>query len=226
LVGLIPARSTATSDRIRQTVALLGRRAYALAPERLVELCLGGSISLDEARWSVAASPELSLAEDMVVDRSAMDRVGDIRSRALGHCADTAHGYSFVPIASRGAIELTYTVDAAGVSVAVRPIRLAPGFTQLGTILNEQSAALDDFADAIQTRGGPPFPNWVSVEGSWGRLRSASLGVEWSAPVIAGAELHAGRELIRPDFDSTGLDYLLPANFAGPPYHVNVQAAR
>jgi hypothetical protein len=64
LVGLIPARSAATSDRIRQTVALLGRRGYALAPERLAELCLGGSIPPDEVRWSVAASPKLSLAED------------------------------------------------------------------------------------------------------------------------------------------------------------------
>jgi hypothetical protein len=225
LWSLISARSRATSDRIRQTVALLGRRAYALAPVRLVELCLGGSISPDEVRWSVAASRELSLAEDIVVGRSAMDRVGDIRSRALGHCADAAHGYSFVPIASRGAIEVTYTVDAAGVSVAVRPIRLAPGFTLVG-ILNEQSAAFDDFANAIQTLVGPRFPNWVSVEGSWGRLRSASLGVEWSAPIIAGAELHAGRELIRPDFDWTGLDYLFPANFAGTTYHVNMQEAR
>jgi cellulose synthase/poly-beta-1,6-N-acetylglucosamine synthase-like glycosyltransferase len=138
---------------------------------------------------------------------------------------DAAHDYSFVPIASRGAIEVTYTVDATGVSVVVRPIRLASGFTQVG-ILNEQSAAFDDFADATQTLVGPHFPNWVAVEGSWGRLRSASLGVEWSAPVIAGAELHAGRELIRPDFDWAGLDYLFPANFAGTAYHVNVQEAK
>ncbi|MHB8500559.1 MAG: hypothetical protein ACYDHE_06370 [Candidatus Acidiferrales bacterium] len=90
MVDLIPAPSTATSDRIRQTVALLGRRGYALTPERLAELCLGGSISPAEVRWSVAASPELSLAEDMVVDRSAMHRVGDIRSRAIGHGVDAA----------------------------------------------------------------------------------------------------------------------------------------
>jgi hypothetical protein len=75
-----------------------------------------------------------------------------------------------------------------------------------------------------QTLVGPRFPNWVSLDGSWGRLRSESLGVEWSAP--EGAELHAGRELIRPDFDWAGLDYLVPARFAGTTYHVNVQEAR
>jgi hypothetical protein len=78
------------SDRIRQTVALLGRRGYALSPERLGQVCLGGSLSPDEVRWSVAAIPDLSLADGLVVDRSALSRVPDIRSRALGHGADAA----------------------------------------------------------------------------------------------------------------------------------------
>jgi cellulose synthase/poly-beta-1,6-N-acetylglucosamine synthase-like glycosyltransferase len=138
---------------------------------------------------------------------------------------DAAHTYSFVPIASRGAIEVTYTVDATGVSVAVRPSWLAPGFTQVA-ILNEQSAAFDDFADAKQTLVRHSFPNWVVVDGSWGRLRSGDLSVEWSAPAIAGAELHAGRELIAPDFNWAGLDYLFPATFKGTDYHINVQEAR
>jgi hypothetical protein len=85
LVGLIPARSTATSDRIRRTVELLGRRGYALSPERLAEVCLGGPISPDEVRWSVAASGNLVVAERLVVDTSALGRVAEIRSRALGH---------------------------------------------------------------------------------------------------------------------------------------------
>jgi Glycosyltransferase like family 2 len=138
---------------------------------------------------------------------------------------DAAHGYSFVPVASRGAIEVTYTVDTTGVSVVVRPIWVEPGFSQVG-ILNEQSAAFDDYADAIQTLSGPGFPNWVSVEGGWGRLRSASLKVEWSTPAIAGAELHAGRELISSDFNWAGLDYLFPPSFTGTSYHINVQEAR
>jgi hypothetical protein len=85
LVGLIPARSTATSDRVRRTVALLGRRGYALSPERLAEVCLGGPISPDEVRWSVAASRNLVISEGLVVDTSTLGSVAEIRSRALGH---------------------------------------------------------------------------------------------------------------------------------------------
>jgi len=88
LIGLISTRSSATSDRIRRTVALLERRGYALSPERLGEVCLGGSISPDEVRWSVATAGDLFLADGLVVDRSALDRVADIRSRTLGHGSD------------------------------------------------------------------------------------------------------------------------------------------
>jgi hypothetical protein len=138
---------------------------------------------------------------------------------------DKAHNYAFQPVASRGAIEVTYTIDDTGVSVSVRTIWLAPGFSRVG-ILNEQSAAFDDFADSSQTLIGSSFPNWVAVSGSWGRLRAAGLGVEWSIPAIAGAELHAGRELAPPDFNWAGLDYLFPAGFAGATYHINLQEAR
>jgi hypothetical protein len=90
LVGLISSRSRATSDRIRRTVALLGRRGYALSVERLADLCLGGSISPDEVRRSVAATHDLVLARDLVVDRSQMHRAGEIQARALGHPTDAA----------------------------------------------------------------------------------------------------------------------------------------
>jgi hypothetical protein len=90
LIGLVSTPSLATSDRIRRTVALLGRRGYALSPERLGEVCLGGPIPPDEVRWSVAAADDLTLAEGLVVDRSALDRVAGIRSRALGHADDAA----------------------------------------------------------------------------------------------------------------------------------------
>jgi hypothetical protein len=90
LIGLVSTQSSATSDRIRQTVALLGRRGYALSPDRLGEVCLGGSISPDEVRWSVAATDDLSLADGLVIHRSELGRVADIRSRALGHDVDGA----------------------------------------------------------------------------------------------------------------------------------------
>jgi hypothetical protein len=88
LIGLVS--TPIASDRLRRTVALLGRRGYALSPERLGEVCLGGAISPDEVRWSVAATDELTLVDGLVVHRSALGRVADIRSRALGHGADAA----------------------------------------------------------------------------------------------------------------------------------------
>jgi hypothetical protein len=93
-------------------------------------------------------------------------------------------------------------------------------------ILNEQSASFDDFADQSRTLLGVGIGSWVAVEGSWARLRSAELGVEWSVPALPGADLHGGRELIPPGFDWAGLDYF----FTTPPttltYQINVQAAR
>lgn len=90
MIGSLSTRTSGTSDRIRQTVALLGRRGYAVGPERLAQVCLGGPISPDVVRWSVAAAGDLTLAGGLVVDRSALDRVADIRTRALGHGTDAA----------------------------------------------------------------------------------------------------------------------------------------
>jgi hypothetical protein len=91
LVGLIQSRDDragSVQDRIRQTVALLGRRGYALGAERLGALCLGGSLSPREVQWAVAASPDLVIADDLVLDHSELHRSGHIRARAQGHRAD------------------------------------------------------------------------------------------------------------------------------------------
>ena len=138
---------------------------------------------------------------------------------------DAARSYAFVPIASRGSIEVTYTVDSSGVSIAVHVLVLAPGYTEVG-ILNEQSAAFTDFAEPGHTFIGADFGNWVPAVGDYARLRSANLGVEWSVPPLSGAQLHAGRELVRPDFNWAGLDYIFPAPFTNATYHINVQEAR
>jgi hypothetical protein len=71
-------------------VALLARRGYALGPERLGELCIGGPISAREVRWTVAACRDLTIAYELVVDRSSLTRAAQIRARAAGHHADAA----------------------------------------------------------------------------------------------------------------------------------------
>jgi hypothetical protein len=90
LVGLIStdARSAAVQDRVRRTVALLARRGYALGAERLAGLCIGGAISVREVRWTVAADPDLVIADDLVLSRAELGRAGQIRSRARDHGTD------------------------------------------------------------------------------------------------------------------------------------------
>jgi hypothetical protein len=83
-----PASSTSESERVRQTVALLRRRGYALTPRRLGELCLGGPLPEAGVRWAVAAGQCLAIAGTLVVDRSDLHRAGDINRRALAHATD------------------------------------------------------------------------------------------------------------------------------------------
>lgn len=116
MLNLIQSRSTVPSDRIRATVALLARRGYALVPERVAELCLGGSIAPDLVRWSVAASPDLFLAEGLVVDRSSLGRAGAIRSRAIAHHTEVNH---YVEMTRRFVTALvTYAPFIRSVSIA------------------------------------------------------------------------------------------------------------
>jgi hypothetical protein len=116
LVGLIPSRSTATPDRIRKTVALLARRGYALSPQRLAELCLGGSISPEEVRWATAANPDLILVEDVVVDPTSLTRVDEIRSRAACHGADAE---SYIEMTRR------FVRDLVAIAPFIRSVSIA-----------------------------------------------------------------------------------------------------
>jgi hypothetical protein len=78
------------SERVRRTVALLARRGYALAPERLGEICLGGPLTGSAVRWAVAASPDLREIESLVVDAGSLDRVAHICGRAAAHSHEAA----------------------------------------------------------------------------------------------------------------------------------------
>jgi hypothetical protein len=92
--------------------------------------------------------------------------------------------------------------------------------------LNEQSGAFNDLADASRTLIGDKLGPWEPVTGSWARLRSGSLGVEWSQSVLEGADLRAGREVAPPRFDWAGLDYVFGPDFTGATYTITVGRAR
>jgi hypothetical protein len=107
--------------------------------------------------------------------------------------------------------------------VEVMAPRLAPGWDQL-IVLNEQSSQFDDLADGSQTRTGDSFGAWLPVSGSWARLRSGRLGVEWELPAPPpGAGFQAGRELQPPDLDWSGLEYRFGPGFKGFTYDLNVR---
>ena len=84
-VGYLGERSTAVSDRVRRTIALLRRRGYAVTPARLGEVCLGGPISEAQVRWTVAADPDLEIAENLVVERRDAGRAQALLSRSQAH---------------------------------------------------------------------------------------------------------------------------------------------
>jgi hypothetical protein len=88
VIGHSPAQSSSTSERVRRTVALLSRRGFALDAGRLASTCLGGALAEQDVRWAVAASPELTFAQDLVVLRSDGTRAVAIRSRAAAHATD------------------------------------------------------------------------------------------------------------------------------------------
>ncbi len=115
-IGYSPDRSASTSERVLQTVGLLQRRGYALTPQRLGALCLGGELSEAEVRWAVAAAPELKLAGDLVVERDAAWRAGEIRSRAEAHDSEAA---PYLPMTTRFVRSLVAAAPfIRGVSVA------------------------------------------------------------------------------------------------------------
>jgi hypothetical protein len=75
----------AAPERVARTVALLRRRGYALSPARLGAMCAGGPLPEQEVRRAVAASRDLTVLHDLVVERLNMPRLNEIRSRADGH---------------------------------------------------------------------------------------------------------------------------------------------
>jgi hypothetical protein len=86
-----PHLDMGTSDRIVRSVALLRRRGYALKPDRLAQLCLGGPVSEADVRWTAAASSELAIVHDLVIERRGAGQAAAISDRASGHDAHATH---------------------------------------------------------------------------------------------------------------------------------------
>lgn len=139
-----------------------------------------------------------------------------------GMADDTA----FLPAPSRGAIEVTYRATGRDLDVSVRVLNIDPGYREL-LLMNEQSAAFDDYADSTRTLVGASVGSWTPVRGDWARFRSGALGLEWSLPRLGDASgFHAARESRAPGIDFSGLEYSFGPGFSGADYTVKVGDAR
>jgi hypothetical protein len=131
----------------------------------------------------------------------------------------------FDPVPSRGRVSVDYRTDGDQLHVQVRADGLT-GFDRL-VLLNEESAAFDDYADAAQGRGGAAIGPAQEVRGGWARLRSASLGAEFmleqagASTMLAGRELDPGRGL-----DWSGVSYQFGAGFTSVSYDITFRRAR
>jgi hypothetical protein len=90
LLDYSPALKSGVSERLRRSVALLRRRGYALTPDRLGAMCLGGPLAEDQVRWAVAAAGELAIVRGIVIERESVPRIDEIRDRAVGHAEAAA----------------------------------------------------------------------------------------------------------------------------------------
>jgi hypothetical protein len=116
LIGHSPAQTTSTSERVRRTVALISRRGFALGPEQLGRLCLGGVVTADDVRWAVAATPDLTLAHDLVVERADTLRARDIRTRADAHGSDAPHYLEMTARFVRTLVELAPFIRSVSIA--------------------------------------------------------------------------------------------------------------
>ena len=93
----VVARGTTARSRLRETAELLGERGFAVTPERLAALCLGGPAGRAELARALAAG-ELDLEDGLAVAPGRRALAAPSRRRADRHRADSA---AFVPEAQR-----------------------------------------------------------------------------------------------------------------------------
>jgi hypothetical protein len=80
-----PDRRPALRERDEATAALVERRGYALSPERLGQLCLGGPVAAAEVLAVVADGHRLALREGLVVTHRQAEAAPAIAARARSH---------------------------------------------------------------------------------------------------------------------------------------------
>jgi hypothetical protein len=214
------ARSDDAHGRDRGKTAPLGRGAYlARDGSGLAGGGLGFGLPVLQAPdgwWFPAtAGPPRAVAGgwEQEFDLSLRE-VDDARGQFL----------RFQPGPDQGRAIVTYRPTPGRLHVHLRIEGLSPEVRRV-VVLNEESAAFDDAADARQTLRGSRIGSWTPVSGSWARLRSDRLGVEWEIDRPASAsEFVAARER-RPasGIDFSGLEMVFGPAFTGVEYDVRVR---
>jgi hypothetical protein len=109
----------------------------------------------------------------------------------LGYSGSRFLGFQAVPV--RGHLTVDYRLAGDRLLVTASTVDLGSQ-TEI-VLLNEESAAFDDVADARATHLGAGIGPARPLTGGWARLRSASLGLEWAIERPPAASMTAGREL-------------------------------
>jgi hypothetical protein len=144
------------------------------------------------------------------------------------HEVDDASGafVGFAPAASHGQVRVTYRLTGGGLRVQVRVLELAAGVQQV-VLLNEESAAFDDYADPSGTRRGDAIGSRTAVSGDYARFRSAALGVEWEVPAPPRpAGFFAERESRGDNIDFSGLEWEFGPDLSSVDYTISIRRAR
>jgi hypothetical protein len=120
-------RFTASApERVRQTVALVERRGYALSPSRIAALCLGGPLSEQEVLAAVAASPGLVIADGLVASELLAAKAARLRARQRAHLfAAPSYRLAAVRFAVRLASRLPFVL-----AVSIAGSLASGGFTE------------------------------------------------------------------------------------------------
>jgi hypothetical protein len=78
--------------RLERTVRILERRGYAVAPSRLGELCVGGSLTETQVRRAIGSGTDLRVIDGVVVTPDLAGSAAAIARRAAGHADNAARG--------------------------------------------------------------------------------------------------------------------------------------